>query len=83
MKGGGSVQFDATIYNLVSVWVERQRQKILQELGAEALEEEVVESLAKVKSELVVDYLVTGSKVSLVTVFCIRTNSGVQMVLES
>lgn len=51
------------MYNTVSVWVERQRQKILKELGPEATEEKVLEELAKVKSELVVDYLVTGSQV--------------------
>lgn len=54
------------MYNLVSVWVERQRQKILQELGDGAEEEKVLELLGKAKSELTVDYLVTGSKVSLV-----------------
>lgn len=61
MQGGGSAQFDATVYNLVSVWVEKQRQKILQEHGSGAEEEKVLEQLQKVKSELVVDYLVTGS----------------------
>lgn len=51
------------MYNLVSVWVEKQRQKILQEHGSGAEEEKVLEQLQKVKSELVVDYLVTGSNV--------------------
>lgn len=53
------------MYNLVSVWVERQRQKILQELGTGADEEKVLELLGKAKSELTLDYLVTGSKVPL------------------
>jgi predicted RND superfamily exporter protein len=71
------------MYNTVSVWVERQRQKILKELGAGATEEKVLEELAKVKSELVVDYLVTGSKVPLVNLSCTQTNGQVQVVGES
>ncbi|KAB8222855.1 pyridoxal phosphate-dependent transferase [Aspergillus novoparasiticus] len=61
MQGGGSGQFDATVYNIVSAWVEKQRQKIVKELG-EASEDDVVRELRKkVESELRLDYLVTGS----------------------
>ncbi|GAB1199622.1 hypothetical protein APSETT444_008979 [Aspergillus pseudonomiae] len=61
MQGGGSGQFDATAYNIVSAWVEKQRQKIVKELG-EASEDDVVKELRKkVEAELRLDYLVTGS----------------------
>ncbi|PIG82321.1 phosphoserine aminotransferase [Aspergillus arachidicola] len=61
MQGGGSGQFDATVYNIVSAWVEKQRQKIVKGLG-EASEDDVVRELRKkVESELRLDYLVTGS----------------------
>ncbi|KAE8381151.1 pyridoxal phosphate-dependent transferase [Aspergillus bertholletiae] len=61
MQGGGSGQFDATVYNTVSAWVEKQRQKIVKELG-EASEDDVIKELRKkVESELRLDYLVTGS----------------------
>lgn len=64
MQGGGSGQFDATVYNIVSAWVEKQRQKIVKELG-EASEDDVVKELRKrVEAELRLDYLVTGSSVS-------------------
>src|SRR5271168_5037823 len=33
MQGGGSGEFSATVYNLVNVWVERRRQRILKEAG--------------------------------------------------
>lgn len=60
MQGGGSGQFDATLYNSVAIWVENQRQKILQ--NGEISEEELVKQLQqKVQSELRLDYLVTGS----------------------
>lgn len=49
------------MYNTVSIWVENQRQNILQS-KADASEAEVLEQLQqKVKSELQLDYLVTGS----------------------
>lgn len=66
MQGGGSGQFDATAYNLTAVWVEKQRQKILKERGAETPEEEVVAELRKrVDAEFRLNYLVTGSLVFL------------------
>ncbi|KAE8356398.1 pyridoxal phosphate-dependent transferase [Aspergillus coremiiformis] len=61
MQGGGSGQFDATVYNIVSAWVEKQRQKILKERGEISEEDLVKELRKKVESELRLDYLVTGS----------------------
>lgn len=62
MQGGGSGEFSATVYNMVGVWVERRRQRILKTLGKDANEDEVVKHLQQaVKDELKLDYLVTGS----------------------
>jgi phosphoserine aminotransferase len=66
MQGGGSGEFSATVYNLVNVWVERRRQRILKEAGIgegkEVPEDVIVTELRKaVEEELKVDYLVTGS----------------------
>ncbi|KAF7585967.1 Phosphoserine transaminase [Aspergillus hancockii] len=61
MQGGGSGQFDATVYNVVSIWVEKQRQKILKELGEISEDDLVKELRKKVESDLRLDYLVTGS----------------------
>ncbi|TVY88011.1 Phosphoserine aminotransferase [Lachnellula willkommii] len=66
MQGGGSGEFSATVYNLVGVWVERRKQKILKELGIKTEkdipEDELVKQLQKtVDEELKIDYVVTGS----------------------
>jgi len=65
MQGGGSGEFSATVYNLVSVWVERRKQKVLKELGLQEEKELPKEALEKlqqaVDKELKIDYLVTGS----------------------
>jgi phosphoserine aminotransferase len=65
MQGGGSGEFSATVYNMVNVWVERRKQKILKELGIEESkipENELVQQLQKaVDEELKIDYIVTGS----------------------
>jgi len=66
MQGGGSGQFSATVYNLVGMWVERRRQKILKDAGIadgkEVAEGMVLKELQKaVDEELKIDYLVTGS----------------------
>ncbi|CAG8978421.1 hypothetical protein HYALB_00013110 [Hymenoscyphus albidus] len=66
MQGGGTGEFSATIYNLVGVWVERRKQKILREIGITdekgIPEDELVKQLQKtVVEELKIDYLVTGS----------------------
>ncbi|RAH48661.1 O-phospho-L-serine:2-oxoglutarate transaminase [Aspergillus brunneoviolaceus CBS 621.78] len=61
MQGGGSGQFSAVVYNIVSVWVEKQRQKIVKEHPEISEEDALKEVLKKVESELRLDYLVTGS----------------------
>ncbi len=66
MQAGGSGEFSATVYNLVGVWVERRKQKILKELGItedkQIPEETILKELQKaVDEELKIDYLVTGS----------------------
>jgi phosphoserine aminotransferase len=60
LQSGGTGEFSATVYNLVSIWVEKQRAKIAEEVGAD--EAEVFRRLRKVvDDELKLDYLVTGS----------------------
>jgi phosphoserine aminotransferase len=65
MQGGGSGEFSATVYNLVAVWVERRKQRVLKDLGVDdnkQLPENVIKELQKaVDEELKIDYLVTGS----------------------
>jgi len=66
MQGGGSAEFSATVYNLVGVWVERRKQKILSELGIkegqQIPEDDLIRELHKtVDVELKMDYLFTGS----------------------
>jgi phosphoserine aminotransferase len=60
LQSGGSGEFSATVYNLVSIWVEKKRVKIAEEVGDD--KDEVLKRLRKVvDEELKVDYLVTGS----------------------
>lgn len=60
LQSGGSGQFSATVYNLASIWVEKQRAKIAAEVGDD--KDEVLKRLRKVVDEdLKLDYLVTGS----------------------
>jgi len=66
MHAGGSGEFSATVYNLVQIWVEKRKQKILKDLGItadkEIPEDVIVTELRKaVEEELKIDYLVTGS----------------------
>jgi len=55
MQGGGSGEFSATVYNMVGVWVEKRKQKILKELGItdgkEIPEEMIVKELEKAVQE--------------------------------
>jgi phosphoserine aminotransferase len=67
MQGGGSGEFSATLYNFVNFWVEKRRQQIKKSIsdaerpGTDDMEA-ASELLRKaVRSELKVDYLVTGS----------------------
>jgi phosphoserine aminotransferase len=60
LQSGGSGEFSATVYNLVSIWVEKKRAKIAEEVGDD--QAEVLKRLRKVvDEELKLDYLVTGS----------------------
>jgi phosphoserine aminotransferase len=66
MQGGGSGEFSATVYNLVAVWVERRKQKIIKDLalgeGKEVPEGVLVAHLRKaIDEDLKIDYLITGS----------------------
>jgi phosphoserine aminotransferase len=60
LQSGGSGEFSATVYNLVSIWVEKKRAKIAEEVGDN--KDELMKRLRKVvDEELKLDYLVTGS----------------------
>lgn len=60
LQSGGSGEFSATVYNLVSIWVEKKRAKIAEEVGDDKAE--LMKRLRKVvDEELKLDYLVTGS----------------------
>lgn len=60
LQSGGSGEFSAVVYNLVSIWVEKKRAQIVAEVGDD--KEEVLKRLRKaVDEELKLDYLVTGS----------------------
>lgn len=60
LQSGGSGEFSATVYNLVSIWVEKKRAQIAKEVGDD--KDEVLKRLRKiVDEELKLDYLVTGS----------------------
>ncbi|KAH8682968.1 phosphoserine aminotransferase-like protein [Tricladium varicosporioides] len=61
MQGGGSGEFSATVYNLVAIWAEKRKQKILAS-NKDIPEAELVKELQKaVDEELKIDYLITGS----------------------
>jgi phosphoserine aminotransferase len=60
LQSGGSGEFSATVYNLVSIWVEKKRAEIAAEVGDDKAE--ILKRLRKVvDEELKLDYLVTGS----------------------
>ncbi|KAK1992694.1 phosphoserine aminotransferase [Colletotrichum falcatum] len=62
MQAGGSGEFSATVYNLVGSWVARQRDAVLQRLGAaDETDDRVIAELRKViEEQLKLDYIVTG-----------------------
>ncbi|KAF2085749.1 phosphoserine aminotransferas-like protein [Saccharata proteae CBS 121410] len=61
LQGGGSGEFSAVVYHMISIWVEKRRAAAEKELGP-GKEAEVLERLrAEVQKELRMDYLVTGS----------------------
>lgn len=60
MHGGGSGEFSAVVFNLVSVWVEKRRKEAETEFGGD--EQKVLERVKKeLQEDLRLDYLVTGS----------------------
>lgn len=63
MQGGGSGEFSATVYNMIGIWVERRRQKLIKDLGIPADQENrILQELRQaVDTELKLDYVVTGS----------------------
>lgn len=70
LQSGGSGEFSAVVYHMVALWVERRRKEVEEELkgqmqngdGGQGLSDAVFERLEKaVKSEMKLDYLVTGS----------------------
>jgi len=59
LQGGGSGEFSASVYHMVSLWVEKKRQELVKQGDSE---EEVFGKLKKaVDQEMKLDYLVTGS----------------------
>ncbi|KAF2710690.1 phosphoserine aminotransferase [Pleomassaria siparia CBS 279.74] len=61
LQSGGTGGFSSTVYNLVSIWVEKKRAQIAAEVGDDD-DAKVLERLRKVvDDELKLDYLVTGS----------------------
>lgn len=69
LQGGGSGEFSASVYNMVSFWVEKRRARIAADLhnsgredGSSGDDERVFKKLkADVDEHLKLDYLVTGS----------------------
>jgi phosphoserine aminotransferase len=60
LQSGGSGEFSATVYNLVSIWVEQKRAEIAEQVGDDKAE--ILKQLRTVVDEqLKLDYLVTGS----------------------
>jgi phosphoserine aminotransferase len=73
LQGGGSGEFSAVVYNLISVWIENRRQRAQDDImiamadgkepgDKDQLQYKVLERLKEeVERELKLDYLVTGS----------------------
>ncbi|KAI9885464.1 MAG: translation termination inhibitor protein itt1 [Watsoniomyces obsoletus] len=69
MQGGGSAEFSAVVYHMVSVWVERHARPLKHDIisrhaisSPERVHQELVVEMRKlVREELKLDYLVTGS----------------------
>jgi len=59
LQGGGSGQFSASVYHMVSLWVERKRLEIAE--SVQGKEEQMRLLRQAVEKEMKVDYLVTGS----------------------
>jgi phosphoserine aminotransferase len=73
LQGGGSGEFSAVVYNMVSIWVEKRRKRAEEDItialadgkepgGKDELQAKVLQRLKdEVERELKLDYLVTGS----------------------
>lgn len=61
LQGGGSGEFSAVVYHMVSVWVERQRVALESGLSGKSDAEKVEALREVVRRNLKLDYLVTGS----------------------
>jgi len=62
LQGGGSGEFSAVVYHMVSIWVERARQLLDAKRGEDMTEEEKIAELKQhVNEHMRLDYLVTGS----------------------
>lgn len=64
LQGGGSGEFSAVVYHMVSLWVEKARQSLETNRGKDVTvteEEKVAELKQYVEAHLRLDYLVTGS----------------------
>ncbi|KAL8820738.1 MAG: hypothetical protein Q9223_001090 [Gallowayella weberi] len=60
MHGGGSGEFSAVVFNMISVWVEKRRREAQKDLGGD--ENKIIDRVRQeLKHELSLDYLVTGS----------------------
>ncbi|KAI5299668.1 hypothetical protein KEM56_003056 [Ascosphaera pollenicola] len=61
MQGGGTGQFSAVVQNLVSVWIERRRKRIIESTGESDGTAIVLELQKQIDNDLKLDYIVTGS----------------------
>ncbi|RYO86738.1 hypothetical protein DL766_001598 [Monosporascus sp. MC13-8B] len=67
MQGGGSGQFSCVVYHLVGAWVQRKKDELIEALFGGKNEEEidqdelVAELKKSTRSEMKLDYLITGS----------------------
>lgn len=61
LQGGGSGEFSASVYHMVSLWVEKKHQEIVAELGSDNPQAVFEKLQLAVKHDMKIDYLVTGS----------------------
>ena len=60
--GGGTGEFSAVVLNLVPVWIEKQRRKLIQGVEPDGLNYELVKDVTEaIERRLRLDYVVTGS----------------------
>jgi phosphoserine aminotransferase len=61
MQGGGSGEFSAVVHNLLNVWIERRRRRIVAADAGKDEDAVAAELRKQIDEELKLDYLVTGS----------------------